>query len=369
MPYKRNDSAYWWISFKSATGKLVRRSSGTADYSAAKALEQQERAKAWKEKEMGVNPPRTFEEVIIPYLQHARQHQRSYETTVHRIKPLREYFAGRVVNDLGCQDIRGYGAHRLDAGASPATINRELAALSAAINHCNTELEWALPNPVKGRKMREAEGRDRWLTRAEVEALCRAARVQKFGPMLEDFIRLAVNTGCRREEMLGLEWRRVDFANRLIYLEASHTKAGKRRSIPINEGAMAALKRRMAFRSETSPECPWVFARANGDRVVSLSAGFKQACQAAKIADFTIHDLRHTCAAWLVSAGVPLADVRDLLGHSTVAMTERYAHLAPARVRDAVGVLDQVRESRISRSVHADNPAHLHGGPLKLVNT
>lgn len=49
---------------------------------------------------MGVNPPRTFEEVIIPYLQHARQHQRSYETTVHRIKPLREYFAGRVVNDL-----------------------------------------------------------------------------------------------------------------------------------------------------------------------------------------------------------------------------------------------------------------------------
>lgn len=50
---------------------------------------------------MGVNPPRTFEEVIIPYLQHARQHQRSYETTVHRIKPLREYFAGRVVNDLG----------------------------------------------------------------------------------------------------------------------------------------------------------------------------------------------------------------------------------------------------------------------------
>ena len=105
--------------------------------------------------------------------------------------------------------------------------------------------------------MREAEGRDRWLTRAEVEALCRAARVQKFGPMLEDFIRLAVNTGCRREEMLGLEWRRVDFANRLI-CRRHPPKAGKRRSIPINEGAMAALKRRMAFRSETSPECPWV---------------------------------------------------------------------------------------------------------------
>jgi integrase len=53
-----------------------------------------------------------------------------------------------------------------------------------------------------------------------------------------------------------------------------------------------------------------------------------------------IHDLRHTCAAWLVSAGVPLAEVRDLLGHSTVKMTERYAHLAPENVRRAVAVLE-----------------------------
>jgi integrase len=57
---------------------------------------------------------------------------------------------------------------------------------------------------------------------------------------------------------------------------------------------------------------------------------------------------RHTCAAWLVSAGVPLTDVRDLLGHSTVRMTERYAHLAPERVRSAVAVLDEVAESRLS---------------------
>jgi hypothetical protein len=58
------------------------------------------------------------------------------------------------------------------------------------------------------------------------------------------------------------------------------------------------------------------------------------------IEGFRIHDLRHTCAAWLVSAGVPLPEVRDLLGHSAVAMTERYAHLAPERVRAAVAVLD-----------------------------
>ena len=64
--------------------------------------------------------------------------------------------------------------------------------------------------------------------------------------------------------------------------------------------------------------------------------------------EFCFHDLRHICAAWLASAGVPLTDVRDLLGHSKVSMTERYAHLAPERVRSAVAVLDEVAESRVS---------------------
>lgn len=67
------------------------------------------------------------------------------------------------------------------------------------------------------------------------------------------------------------------------------------------------------------------------------------ACACAGIADFRIHDLRRTCAAWLVSAGFALAEVRDLLGRASVTMTARYAHLAPENVRAAVAVLDQVQ--------------------------
>jgi integrase len=305
---------------------------------------------------------------MLPYLRHASQHQRSYTTTLYRAKPLGEYFKGAVMNDLSGRQIREYTAARVDAGVAAATINRELAALSAAINWCNVDFEWALPNPVKGRTLREPEGRVRWLTRAEVEALCRAARAQKFGVVLECFIRLAVNTGCRKEEMLGLEWRRVDLVNGLVYLEGVHTKAGKRRSIPLNEGALAAIKTMMAVRAEVAPASPWVFIRGNGERVVSLRAGFAQACETVGIKDFKIHDLRHTCAAHLISAGVALAEVRDLLGHSTVMMTERYAHLAPARVRDAVRVLDGLRDQGCSRTVHAANPAHQGGPTLKLVN-
>jgi integrase len=83
-----------------------------------------------------------------------------------------------------------------------------------------------------------------------------------------------------------------------------------------------------------------VFAHATGERIGDIKHAFTTACRRAGIQDFRIHDLRHTCAAWLVQAGVSLAEVRDVLGHSTVRMTERYAHLAPENTRAALARLD-----------------------------
>ena len=109
---------------------------------------------------------------------------------------------------------------------------------------------------------------------------------------------------------------------------------------PAHSSAREALVNRMRFCDENSPATPWVFAHESGERLRSISNGFNSACRRAGIKDFHIHDLRHTCAAWLVSSGAQLADVKDLLGHSTITMTERYAHLAPKRVRSAVNLLD-----------------------------
>jgi len=74
------------------------------------------------------------------------------------------------------------------------------------------------------------------------------------------------------------------------------------------------------------------------------------ACRAANLDDFTFHDLRHTCAAWLVTGGAPLAEIRDLLGHSKIMMTERYAHLAPENLRTTVGRLDMSRSGGCYRN-------------------
>lgn len=102
--------------------------------------------------------------------------------------------------------------------------------------------------------------------------------------------------------------------------------------------------------AEHCPDAIWVFCRTESSRIQDVKKGFTTACARAGINDFRIHDLRHTCAAWLVSEGVPLSEVWDLLGHQSITMTERYAHLAPERVRSAVARL----EGSESRSSHVE---------------
>ncbi|WP_323696609.1 MULTISPECIES: site-specific integrase [Thiorhodovibrio] len=112
------------------------------------------------------------------------------------------------------------------------------------------------------------------------------------------------------------------------------------------------------YRDAHCPNSQWVFCRKDGSRMRSSSTGFARACKDVGISDFRFHDLRHTCAAWLVQAGVPLTEVRDVLGHSTIKMTERYAHLAPENIRNAVAVLDL--ESRFSHGAKSTKNEDAH---------
>ncbi len=144
---QEKSSPYWWASFVER-GKRIRRSTGTPDLNEAKALEAKWRAQAYREQHWEVKPPRTFEEVMLEYLRDSA-HLRSIETLKMQTTILRRFFGGRDVGELTGQDIKSYTRWRREAGRANATINRELAALSSAINHCNKEWEWGLPNPVK----------------------------------------------------------------------------------------------------------------------------------------------------------------------------------------------------------------------------
>ena len=111
-------------------------------------------------------------------------------------------------------------------------------------------------------------------------------------------------------------------------------------------GMRQVLVRRMRLRDEICPDTPWVFFHTTptrnasvGDRVKNVRRSFTTACRRAGIEDFHIHDLRHTFASWLVMNGVPLFEVSKLLRHSSIQMTERYAHLGPDHLHNAVANL------------------------------
>lgn len=342
--YKRKDSPYWWASYVNGRGKRTRQSTGATGRKEAEAILAQWKVDAHKAKAWNEGPSRTFDELALAFIRSREREGKNVESYLLSAKHLYPAFSGRDIRDISSTQVRKYIAMRKQQGAAASSINKETGFFCAAINYANREWGWDLPNPASKTKLREPEGRVRWLTREEVNALIKEAEKTRMAWHLADFIRISVNTGCRRGELLSLEWKRVNLKEKLVLLEANHTKGRRRRSIPLNREAHQAMLSRARFRAAFCPDSPWVFCYKDGRPVKYLKATFTELCARVGIKDFRVHDLRHTCASWLVMAGVPLAEVRELLGHRSIAMTERYAHLSPDNVRRAVGVLDAVKE-------------------------
>jgi integrase len=246
-------------------------------------------------------------------------------------------------------DIDDYTESRAEAG--PGTVNKEIGLLSAAWNYAKRRHNWPLPeNPCTGKRAPEPEHRTRWITRPEAAALIRAAQSEPQAPHLADFIVLALHTGMRRGELLNLEWRLIDLQRNVINLEASMTKSGKGRPIPLNATAQHVIRSRRKFVAEHCPASPYVFCRPDGTRIASIKKSFATACRRAQLADLRVHDLRHTCATWLAMGGTPMHHIAALLGHSTTYMTERYAHHSPDAQRTAVDSLDLSQHNEVIKN-------------------
>lgn len=248
-----------------------------------------------------------------------------------------EFGKDTFLTDITAGRISEYRAKRLavtrgeGAPLSPAAVNRPLALLRHLLRLACDEWE-ALPAVPKIRLEKEPQGRLRWLTPEEAGKLLEKCRTQK-NPNLADLAELALYTGMRQGELLGLTWDRVDRARGVVLLE--RTKSGRRREVPLNGPADAILARR-------TPETP-------GDGLVfdtrswyTFRGHWEASVTAAGLEDFRFHDLRHTFASWAIQRGATLPELKDLLGHSSLAMVMRYAHLSPEHLRSAVARLDTV---------------------------
>jgi integrase len=277
-----------------------------------------------------------FENVIRAYLAARKLEKGESVRDRSSYKHLHLYFAGRDICDMKRHDVRAYIAHRQTQGIKLSTIRRELCLFRAAINFVNVEFDLTLPNPVSRLSLSTGEPRVRWITRQEAKKLLyEAEKTAVLRPHLPVFIRLALNTGCRRGELLNLEWSRVDTEHHKILLEARHTKARKRRTVPLNDDALRTLMRIRHWQTEKKLNTPYVFGYEKG-KITTFKASWKSALQRSGIENFRIHDLRHTFASWLVMDGVSIYIVKDLLGHASITQTEIYAHLAPDQGSEAV---------------------------------
>jgi len=284
--------------------------------------------------------PKTLAEVAQEYLDYKRgkgkRSIRQDEQILGKLKvrlgaetPLVEITAQRIA-----QYDRGRVSETSKAGrlVMPATVNRELAILRHLLRLAE---EWGYIAKVpKIRLAKEPEGRLRFLAEEEIPRFLAACEEKRSkSPVLLPVATLALHTGMRKGEILGLAWERVDFSRGVLRLE--QTKSGRRREIPMNQTVYETLSSLPGPKAEG-----FVFRKRDGRAWGNIRTAFEGACREAKIEDFKFHDLRHTCASWLVMKGRSLKEVQEILGHREFSMTLRYAHLSPDRLRDAVATLD-----------------------------
>lgn len=290
------------------------------------------------------------------YGPHVEATAKAGKATVAAIKVQFADLYDRPLRAITRADFDAFKVQRLKAKRQPATINRDLDRIKAALSQA---VAWELlpANPLAGVKRikRDIEERVRYLSPAEERRLRKALEAREarrkaerargdawrkvrglapLGPFqvytdhLLPMTLLALNTGLRRGEIVQLTWGDIDLPGKRLTVRAGYAKSGKARHVPLNSEVLALLKIVRKHHREGR-----LFS------VLGIGKAWDRLMTAAKIADFRFHDLRHTFASKLVMAGVDLNTVRELLGHGDIKMTLRYAHLAPEHKAAAVELL------------------------------
>ena len=278
----------------------------------------------------------TVAELLDRYEAEALPALKSARDVKTRLGYWRDKIGHLLLSDLSTSTIKKYkdelkATPKVRGGGerSGADVNRAMAALSSALSFAVKELEWLEDNPMKRiRKFSETRGRVRYLSEAELPELLTACRESKNEHLLLAVL-LALSTGGRLSEIMGLNWTEIDLKTRTALL--LDTKNGERRALPVVGDALALLKERSKVRKIDDARLFPAGPRAKDGAVADLRAPWEAALKAAKIEDFHWHDLRHTCASYMAMSGVSQVEMAKLLGHKTLAMTMRYSHLSPQR--------------------------------------
>jgi site-specific recombinase XerD len=348
--FERKPGEYW-ICYFDARGRKRREKAGT--WAAARDLYIKRKNEALIGKKLPETLRRravTFAEIAKDALAYSKQHKRDYRHDKGRMETLLAWFREYPAEGITASDIE----RRFQQGEwSPATCNRFRALLSLTYRLAIRSGK-VTQNPARLVTHRlEDNARVRFLS-ADEETALRNAILSRCPEQLPEF-ELALHTGMRVSEQYGLTWADVSLARRLLTIP--RTKNGAVRYIPLNESATKALER---LRERTGG-AGFVCGGSPGPR-----RWFELVLKDAKVAEFSWHCLRHTFASRLVMAGVDVRTIQELMGHKTIAMTVRYAHLAPKHTMAAVQCLDATAQSRSDTTSDTERSGETTGESVRL---
>jgi integrase len=266
------------------------------------------------------------------------------------LKTLKDHFGNRLIKTITPTDIEKFKAKRLDTPARPggrpsggkltvASVNRELAAMRTIFSYAKRE-GWLIRSPFE--RLRgvisnaDERRRDRVLSYEEEKNLLDACDGRR--KHLRAILVCLLDTAMRRGEAITLQWRHVDLDAKTITITAMNSKTARERTV----GMTVRLHAELTRLRETAPDDQdvLVFGVTNNFR-----NSFAGACRDAGVADFRVHDCRHTCVTRWVRAGLPIAEIMRLSGHSTLQAFAIYANSTPETVRCGADALDNLRET------------------------
>lgn len=271
----------------------------------------------------------SFDDFTDEYLKVHSSNNKSYRKDMSNAKILKSSFGDKCLHEITPMDVERFKTERAKV-VSVATTNRGLALLKSMFNRA---IEWhkIKENPCKVIKLfKENNQILRYLEQEEIQRL-----LDNCDGYLKGIVTTALFTGMRKNEILGLKWYDCDFERQVIRI--TNTKNKETRAIPMHD-----LVKKTLAAIPKHPDSPYIFYKSNGEPFINVRKSFDKLLKTCKIVKFRFHDLRHTYASQLAMSGVDLNTIRELLGHKSLQMTLRYAHLSPDHKRRAVESLNRL---------------------------
>ncbi|HEX2830227.1 MAG TPA: site-specific integrase [Burkholderiales bacterium] len=352
---RRAGSRSWYIQFQ-WRHKLYIRSARTTNKRLAEQLEAEWRAQIYRQQQLGERERITMEGALDLFCRSKERTPHHPALVANKKAVLASITGGKRLDDLSRQDLERFRHDREAAGLSPQTIKHGIGLIRCAVVYAKA-MGYHVPDiafPV----IKIPRYKERYLSAAEEAKLLECLDPRRERPRLAPYDRRPIalrramqdaydltvcllDTGCRYSEMAKIEWVRIDLENRSIQVwrQKTHTET----LIFMTDRVAAILTRRRAH----APASRWVFeSKSGGPRGYAAKAIMKALRAAAPGA--TIHTLRHSCASKLIRNGLSIYEVAAILGHSSPATTQRYAHLerrdVSLKARDVINRLNERSE-------------------------